>query len=112
MKAEALFLRHELKALFLFMQIGNSSSSNKAVSASLAAYFTSCLKKNLKNKQKSTFYSVLMVFQSVMAFHMPKIVVKIHVGRNKMGEHQIQVPGLDFKFQIAAPKHLIAIIHN
>lgn len=45
MKAEALFLRHELKALFLFMQIGNSSSSNKAVSASLAAYFTSYLKK-------------------------------------------------------------------
>lgn len=53
-----------------------------------------------------------MVFQSVMAFHMPKIVVKIHVVRNKMGDHQIQVPGLDFKFQIAAPKHFIAIINN
>lgn len=53
-----------------------------------------------------------MVFQSVTAFHMPKIVVKIHVVRNKIGDHQIQVPGLDFKFQVAAPKHFIAIIHN
>lgn len=53
-----------------------------------------------------------MVFQSVMAFHMPKIVVKIHAVRNKMGDHQIQVPGLDFKFQIATPKHFIAIINN
>lgn len=55
MKAEALFLRHELKALFLFMQMGNSSSSNKAVSASLAAYFTSCLKKKLKKIKNQHF---------------------------------------------------------
>ena len=46
-----------------------------------------------------------MVFQSVMAFHTIKIVVQIHVVRNEMWGHQIQMSGLDFKFQIAALKH-------
>ena len=46
-----------------------------------------------------------MVFQSVMAFHVTKTVAKIPVVRNEMGDHQIQVSGLEFKFRVAAPKH-------
>lgn len=81
------------------MQMESSSASNRAVSASLVASFTSRLIKII------TFYSVLMVFRSIMAFHTTETVVKIDMVRNEMGERQIQVSGLDFKFWIAAPKH-------
>lgn len=47
-----------------------------------------------------------MVFQSIMAFHTTETVVKIDVVRKEMGDHQVQVSGLDFKFPIAALKHL------
>lgn len=41
-----------------------------------------------------------------MDLHRTEILVKIHVVRIEMGDHQLQASGLEFKFQIAAFKHL------